>query len=151
MFEICDSFPWHIIMNGCTVGVLCLLNNFSCYFWTYVHLTKLFFRWRGFFLCMYSALWPFSTLGWPDASAEDFRHFYPTTVLETGSVQPSFPLTIPFKNNDFDLGNTAVQMLKILKHKISFSCDDFPAVTWNIAFPSSLSRHQPFAFFLVGI
>lgn len=31
-----------------------------------------------------SALWPFSTLGWPDVSAEDFRHFYPTTVLETG-------------------------------------------------------------------
>ncbi|XP_058105750.1 valine--tRNA ligase, chloroplastic/mitochondrial 2 isoform X1 [Magnolia sinica] len=31
-----------------------------------------------------SALWPFSTLGWPDLSAEDFKHFYPTTVLETG-------------------------------------------------------------------
>ncbi|KAJ4971938.1 hypothetical protein NE237_005037 [Protea cynaroides] len=31
-----------------------------------------------------SALWPFSTLGWPDVSAEDFRRFYPTTVLETG-------------------------------------------------------------------
>ncbi|KAL6993239.1 valine--tRNA ligase [Sarracenia purpurea var. burkii] len=31
-----------------------------------------------------SALWPFSTLGWPDVSAEDFRLFYPTTVLETG-------------------------------------------------------------------
>ncbi|XP_073107865.1 valine--tRNA ligase, chloroplastic/mitochondrial 2 isoform X2 [Elaeis guineensis] len=31
-----------------------------------------------------SALWPFSTLGWPDVSTEDFRRFYPTTVLETG-------------------------------------------------------------------
>ncbi|KAI5591406.1 hypothetical protein BDE02_04G077700 [Populus trichocarpa] len=31
-----------------------------------------------------SALWPFSTLGWPDVSAEDFRKFYPTTMLETG-------------------------------------------------------------------
>ncbi|KAF8398020.1 hypothetical protein HHK36_016946 [Tetracentron sinense] len=31
-----------------------------------------------------SALWPFSTLGWPDLSTEDFRHFYPTTILETG-------------------------------------------------------------------
>ncbi|KAK9125005.1 hypothetical protein Scep_013851 [Stephania cephalantha] len=31
-----------------------------------------------------SALWPFSTLGWPDLSAEDFKKFYPTTVLETG-------------------------------------------------------------------
>uniref|UniRef100_A0A0E0E7R2 valine--tRNA ligase n=1 Tax=Oryza meridionalis TaxID=40149 RepID=A0A0E0E7R2_9ORYZ len=31
-----------------------------------------------------SALWPFSTLGWPDLSSEDFKHFYPATVLETG-------------------------------------------------------------------
>ncbi|XP_061363865.1 valine--tRNA ligase, chloroplastic/mitochondrial 2 [Gastrolobium bilobum] len=31
-----------------------------------------------------SALWPFSTLGWPDLCAEDFKRFYPTTVLETG-------------------------------------------------------------------
>ncbi|XP_008457007.1 valine--tRNA ligase, chloroplastic/mitochondrial 2 isoform X3 [Cucumis melo] len=31
-----------------------------------------------------SALWPFSTLGWPDETAEDFKRFYPTTMLETG-------------------------------------------------------------------
>lgn len=31
-----------------------------------------------------SALWPFSTLGWPDVSTQDFKKFYPTTVLETG-------------------------------------------------------------------
>ncbi|KAL3617586.1 hypothetical protein CASFOL_037907 [Castilleja foliolosa] len=31
-----------------------------------------------------SALWPFSTLGWPDVPAEDFKKFYPTSVLETG-------------------------------------------------------------------
>ncbi|KAH1045310.1 hypothetical protein J1N35_036094 [Gossypium stocksii] len=31
-----------------------------------------------------SALWPFSTLGWPDELAEDFKRFYPTTMLETG-------------------------------------------------------------------
>ncbi|PKA48690.1 Valine--tRNA ligase [Apostasia shenzhenica] len=31
-----------------------------------------------------SSLWPFSTLGWPDVSSEDFTKFYPTTVLETG-------------------------------------------------------------------
>ncbi len=30
-----------------------------------------------------SALWPFSTMGWPDDSA-DMRHFYPTSVLVTG-------------------------------------------------------------------
>ena len=29
-----------------------------------------------------SALWPYSTLGWPD-DTEDLRYFYPTTVLET--------------------------------------------------------------------
>ncbi|CBI32209.3 unnamed protein product, partial [Vitis vinifera] len=31
-----------------------------------------------------SALWPFSTLGWPDVSTQDFKKFYPITVLETG-------------------------------------------------------------------
>jgi len=31
-----------------------------------------------------SALWPFSTLGWPD-DTEDFRAFYPNDVLVTGS------------------------------------------------------------------
>lgn len=30
-----------------------------------------------------SALWPFSTLGWPDET-EDLKHFYPTDVLVTG-------------------------------------------------------------------
>ena len=31
-----------------------------------------------------SALWPFSTLGWPDEGSEDFKYFYPTDVLVTG-------------------------------------------------------------------
>ncbi len=30
-----------------------------------------------------SALWPHSTMGWPD-DTPDFRYFYPTTVMETG-------------------------------------------------------------------
>lgn len=30
-----------------------------------------------------SALWPFSTLGWPDENAEDLRRFYPTNTLVT--------------------------------------------------------------------
>ena len=30
-----------------------------------------------------SALWPFSTLGWPDET-EDLKYFYPTTMLVTG-------------------------------------------------------------------
>lgn len=31
-----------------------------------------------------SALWPFSTLGWPNRKAEDLKIFYPTNVLVTG-------------------------------------------------------------------
>ena len=31
-----------------------------------------------------SALWPFSTLGWPNKDAEDLKTFYPTNVLITG-------------------------------------------------------------------
>ena len=31
-----------------------------------------------------SALWPFSTLGWPNTEAEDYKTFYPTSVLVTG-------------------------------------------------------------------
>jgi valyl-tRNA synthetase len=30
-----------------------------------------------------SALWPFSTLGWPDETP-DFKYFYPTSMMETG-------------------------------------------------------------------
>ncbi|KAK6362276.1 valine--tRNA ligase [Orbilia blumenaviensis] len=30
-----------------------------------------------------AAIWPLSTLGWPEG--EDFREFYPTTILDTGS------------------------------------------------------------------
>jgi valyl-tRNA synthetase len=30
-----------------------------------------------------SGLWPFSTLGWPEGTA-DYRRFYPTSVMETG-------------------------------------------------------------------
>jgi valyl-tRNA synthetase len=31
-----------------------------------------------------SGLWPFSTLGWPDADAADLERWYPTSVLVTG-------------------------------------------------------------------
>ena len=31
-----------------------------------------------------SALWPFSTLGWPNEESEDLRYFYPTNTLVTG-------------------------------------------------------------------
>ena len=31
-----------------------------------------------------SALWPFSTLGWPNTENEDYKRYYPTNVLVTG-------------------------------------------------------------------
>lgn len=31
-----------------------------------------------------SALWPFSTMGWPDAENEEFKRYYPTSTLVTG-------------------------------------------------------------------
>ncbi len=31
-----------------------------------------------------SGLWPFSTMGWPNTDAEDFKKFYPTSTLVTG-------------------------------------------------------------------
>ncbi len=31
-----------------------------------------------------SALWPFSTLGWPDTTKQDYKDFYPTQTLVTG-------------------------------------------------------------------
>ena len=31
-----------------------------------------------------SALWPFSTLGWPDEDSADLKYFYPTNTLVTG-------------------------------------------------------------------
>ena len=30
-----------------------------------------------------SGLWPFSTLGWPEETA-DLKYFYPTATMETG-------------------------------------------------------------------
>jgi valyl-tRNA synthetase len=31
-----------------------------------------------------SALWPFSTMGWPDETAPDYKKYYPTSLLITG-------------------------------------------------------------------
>ncbi|RCW66387.1 valine--tRNA ligase [Saliterribacillus persicus] len=31
-----------------------------------------------------SALWPFSTLNWPDTENDDYKHFFPTSTLVTG-------------------------------------------------------------------
>lgn len=31
-----------------------------------------------------SALWPFSTMGWPDTESEDYKRYFPTSTLVTG-------------------------------------------------------------------
>lgn len=31
-----------------------------------------------------SALWPFSTMGWPDTTSEDYQRYFPTSTLVTG-------------------------------------------------------------------
>jgi len=31
-----------------------------------------------------SALFPFASFGWPDVDKNEFKGFYPTTMLETG-------------------------------------------------------------------
>eukprot|EP00931_Biecheleriopsis_adriatica_P098517 TRINITY_DN7249_c0_g2_i3.p1 TRINITY_DN7249_c0_g2~~TRINITY_DN7249_c0_g2_i3.p1 ORF type:complete len:1202 (-),score=270.06 TRINITY_DN7249_c0_g2_i3:108-3713(-) len=31
-----------------------------------------------------SGLWPFATVGWPNEASEDFKSFYPATMMETG-------------------------------------------------------------------
>ena len=31
-----------------------------------------------------SALWPFSTMGWPDEASEDYKRYFPTSTLVTG-------------------------------------------------------------------
>lgn len=57
-----------------------------------------------------SALWPFSTLGWPDEASEDLKRYFPTSVLVTGyDIIPfwvsrmiftglEFTQTIPFRD-----------------------------------------------------
>ena len=31
-----------------------------------------------------SALWPFSTMGWPDENSADYQRYFPTNTLVTG-------------------------------------------------------------------
>ena len=48
-----------------------------------------------------SALWPFSTLGWPDET-EDFKYFYPTDVLVTGyDIIPFWVMRMMFSGIEY--------------------------------------------------
>ena len=48
-----------------------------------------------------SALWPFSTLGWPDKS-DDFNYFYPTNTLVTGyDIIPFWVMRMMFSGIEY--------------------------------------------------
>ncbi len=48
-----------------------------------------------------SALWPFSTLGWPEET-EDFRHYYPTNTLVTGyDIIPFWVMRMMFSGIEY--------------------------------------------------
>ena len=49
-----------------------------------------------------SALWPFSTMGWPDENAEDFKRYYPTSTLVTGyDIIPFWVARMIFQGLEF--------------------------------------------------
>ncbi len=49
-----------------------------------------------------SALWPFSTMGWPDENAEDFKRYYPTSTLVTGyDIIPFWVARMIFQGIEF--------------------------------------------------
>lgn len=79
----------HMNTLSLVVHILALLLSVNdtylhAYTHTYIHTYVDILLNKLFLTPMFSALWPFSTLGWPDVSEEDFRRFYPTTMLETG-------------------------------------------------------------------
>lgn len=49
-----------------------------------------------------SALWPFSTMGWPDESAPDYQRYFPTDVLVTGyDIIPFWVSRMIFQSIEF--------------------------------------------------
>ncbi len=49
-----------------------------------------------------SALWPFSTMGWPDTDAPDFKRYYPTNTLVTGyDIIPFWVARMIFQGLEF--------------------------------------------------
>lgn len=49
-----------------------------------------------------SALWPFSTLGWPDDTSEDFKRYYPNDCLVTGyDIIPFWVNRMTFQGLEF--------------------------------------------------
>lgn len=49
-----------------------------------------------------SALWPFTTMGWPDKESADFKRYYPTNVLVTGyDILPFWVSRMIFQGKEF--------------------------------------------------
>ncbi|WP_048000145.1 valine--tRNA ligase [Lactiplantibacillus herbarum] len=49
-----------------------------------------------------SALWPFSTMGWPDENSEDFQRYFPTSTLVTGyDILPFWVSRMIFQSLEF--------------------------------------------------
>lgn len=49
-----------------------------------------------------SALWPFTTMGWPDTDSADFKRYYPTNVLVTGyDILPFWVSRMIFQGKEF--------------------------------------------------
>lgn len=49
-----------------------------------------------------SALWPFSTLGWPDTNSEDYQRYFPTNTLVTGyDILPFWVSRMIFQSLEF--------------------------------------------------
>ncbi|WP_225047125.1 valine--tRNA ligase [Lacticaseibacillus kribbianus] len=49
-----------------------------------------------------SALWPFSTMGWPDTDAPDYKRYYPTNTLVTGyDIIPFWVARMIFQGLEF--------------------------------------------------
>ncbi|KAH9612085.1 hypothetical protein KSS87_020049, partial [Heliosperma pusillum] len=67
-----------------------------------------------------SSLWPFSTLGWPDMLEEDYKTFYPTTMLETGvtACNVAARAGIPFGEQLFSIPVKYKNSIKRMKGSI---------------------------------
>ncbi len=56
-----------------------------------------------------SALWPFSTMGWPNTDAEDFKRYFPTNTLVTGyDILPFWVSRMIFQSLEFT-GKATIQ------------------------------------------
>lgn len=83
--DVLDTWFSRLLFYELSIHLFCKLMPNASILWTAVFSYIIVGRiCLTFFLVLCSGLWPFSTLGWPDTSADDYKRFYPTTVLETG-------------------------------------------------------------------